>query len=150
MRPRASRGSAMTVALPLLLATLLPAAVSAYDPEPEVPHIIIPAPEPFSLSAYDALHAKALLYRDGFVQLSGRERDLETIGVDEVRTIRVDRIDGMPPGHRNRYDLRLNGEPIDWNHTYVEYDGRMVSLRLLFTYRNQYPPDDLRYLQQAP
>lgn len=113
--------------------------------EPRTPHVIIPAPEPFSLSAYDALHARAMMHRVGFVQLwygSGAPR---TVRVERVEAVRVGREDGLPPGHRVRYDLRLNGAAVDWDHTYIEYGGRMVSLRLLFTYRNQYPPDDLEY-----
>lgn len=109
------------------------------------PHVIVPTPDPFSLSAYDALHARAVMHRVGFVQLwygSGAPR---TVSVEEVETVRVGYEEGLPPGHRVRYDLRLNGQSVDWKHTYIEYGGRMVSLQLLFTYRNQHPPDDLQY-----
>lgn len=47
--------------------------------------------------------------------------------------------------HQNRYDLELNGEPLDWDHLFIAYAGSMVNLRLLFTYRNQKPVPDVRY-----
>jgi hypothetical protein len=121
------------------------ALAQAGNLSPEPPHVIVPTRHPFDLSAYDALHARAMMHRVGFVQLwygSGAPR---TVSVQRVETVRVGYEEGMPPGHRVRYDLKLNGEPVDWSHTYIEYDGGMVSLQLLFTYRNQYPPDELEY-----
>ncbi|MFP4373271.1 MAG: hypothetical protein ACLFPO_02990 [Spirochaetaceae bacterium] len=140
-----SRAAAAAVCL--LLSGLPSPQVSAQRIELDrsPPHVIIPAPEPFSLSAYDALHARAMMYRVGFVQLWYGNGAPETVRVREVEALRIGFEEGLPTGHRARYDLRLNGRPVDWDHTYIEYDGRMVSLRLLFTYRNQYPPDDLEY-----
>jgi hypothetical protein len=51
----------------------------------------------------------------------------------------------MPVGHQYRFNLLVNGESLDWEQTYVEYDGKLTNLRLLFTYRNQHPPPDLIY-----
>lgn len=138
---------ALAVVLLVCAAATLPAQRIELDRSP--PHVIMPTPQPFSLSAYDALHARALLHRVGFVQLWYGTGAPDTVRVREVDTVETGRIDGMPPGHRVRYDLRLNGSPLDWDHTYVEYNGRMVSLQLLFTYRNQYPPDDLQYTGDA-
>jgi len=48
-------------------------------------------------------------------------------------------------GHRRRYDLVLNGAPLDWDHLFIAYGSGLINLRLLFTYRNQYPPANLLY-----
>ncbi|MFP4705025.1 MAG: hypothetical protein ACLFMV_09500 [Spirochaetaceae bacterium] len=109
------------------------------------PPAVIPSPEPFSLSAYDARHAHALLERVGFVQIRRGDGAPRTVRVRSVGAVPIGYEEGMPPGSRIRYDLRLNEEPLEWDRTYVRYGGRMVSLRLLFTYRNQHPPEDLQY-----
>ena len=44
-----------------------------------------------------------------------------------------------------RYDIVVNGGSLDWDNSYIEYGGEMVNFRLLFTYRNQYPPKHLKY-----
>ena len=148
---RAVPAGAYFLPLAVLLFAALQPELSAQQIELDrsPPHIIIPAPEPFSLSAYDALHARAMMHRVGFVQLWYGSGAPDTVRVREVEALRVGFDEGLPPGHRARYDLTLNGGPVDWDHTYIEYDGRMVSLRLLFTYRNQYPPDDLEYTGNA-
>ncbi|MFO8064822.1 MAG: hypothetical protein R6V29_09355 [Spirochaetia bacterium] len=122
-----------------------PAHADGVSTTPSPPQVVIPTPEPFTLSAYDALHARAMMHRVGFVQLWDGENDRETVAVRDVETVKVGENQSLPPAHRARYDLRLNGEMVDWDHTYIQYGGRMVSLQLLFTYRNQHPPDDLRY-----
>ena len=57
---------------------------------------------------------------------------------------------GAYEGHQSRYDIELNGEPLDWDHTYIEFGGEMVNLRLLFTYRNQGPVPDVPYRLTYP
>lgn len=142
---RGAAGTGAPLALLLALFAVAGAPAQRIELDEGVPTVIVPAPQPFSLSAYDALHARAMLYRVGFVQLWYGQGMPRTVAVERVDTVRIGRDDGFPPGHRVRYDLRLNDGALDWDHTYIEYDGRMVSLRLLFTYRNQYPPDDLEY-----
>lgn len=54
-------------------------------------------------------------------------------------------IDENAPGaaHRQRWDITIRGEPLDWRHTFIRYGGRMVNLQALFTYRNQELPPGL-------
>ncbi len=105
---------------------------------------IFDAPDPFSLSGYDALHAIALIRRAGLlVRRTGAGR--ETIAVEEIEAIPAEEIPDYPPAHRRRWDLLLNGEPLEWDVMYIEYGGRLLSLRLLFTYRNMRPVPDIPY-----
>lgn len=105
---------------------------------------IWPAPEPFSLNGYDALQAMAMIRRVGrVVRWNGLER--RTVAVSSVEAVAAGRIDDYPPAHRQRWDLLLNGEPLPWNEIYIEYGGELLSLRLLFTYRNQRPVPDIPY-----
>jgi hypothetical protein len=107
--------------------------------------VIYPAPEPFSLNDHDALHAMAMIRRAGLlVRATGGGR--ETVVVDSVAAVEADPIPDYPPAHRRRWDLVLNGEPLPWDSTYIEYGGRLLNLRLLFTYRNQRPVPDIPYV----
>jgi hypothetical protein len=56
-----------------------------------------------------------------------------------VEAVETERVEKMPELHRRRFDIILNGEPLEWSSHYVEYGGRMVNLQILFTYRNQRP-----------
>lgn len=108
---------------------------------------IFPAPEPFSVNGYDALQAAHLIRRAGLlVRPAGGKREIVAVRtVEIVEASQEKRIEQMPPGHRKRYDLVLNGEPLDWDSLYIEYGGRLVNLRLLFTYRNQRPAPNIPY-----
>jgi len=99
---------------------------------------IYSTPEPLSLMWYDAQHAAALVRRAGLLVHRG-DAGRETRVVRTVEIVEVEPMEEMPPAHRRRWDLVLNGEPLDWAHTYVEWGGRLVNLQLLFTYRNQRP-----------
>lgn len=106
-------------------------------------HTRLPAPEPFSLSARDAGKAIALLRRVGFVSVVDTAISpgypLVTVPIREVwaRFLGVD--EGLPPGHVRRFDLVVNGLPLEWGRTYIVYNGRQLLLQQLFTYRNQHP-----------
>ena len=112
-----------------------------------VPHssLILPAPEPFSVSAQDAQQAIDIIRRVGLLEFWQGGGQASIVAVRSIGAIFI----GYDPqafvGHRSRYDLMLNGHRIDWDHLYIEYGGSMVNLRALFTYRNQYPPDSLIY-----
>ena len=122
----------------------------------------MPAPKPFSLSAGDAVGAIALLQRVGFLSVldtdvqpggTGRGRPprerlgtrvpesypLKTVEVREVWAVFLGLDESFPPGHQRRYDLVVNGSPMDWERTYIRYGGRRVHLQQLYTYRNQHP-----------
>jgi hypothetical protein len=130
-------------ALALLLA--LSAAPSALAQKSLRGEAIVPNPEPFSLNSYNALQAAALIRRVGFLQRWDGRGMPETLAVERVETVHIGVDPEAVPARRNRYDLRVNGQALDWDVTYIEYDGRMVNLRLLFTYRNQHPPEGLEY-----
>ncbi|MFW5784529.1 MAG: hypothetical protein ACOCY8_08435, partial [Spirochaetota bacterium] len=111
---------------------------------------IVPAPHPFTLNSYDVIDAVWLIRRARFLQWwDGTERP-RTIVARTVRSVWVDHDPEAYEGHRNRYDILLNGEPADWNNLYVEFGGDMINLRMLYTYRNQQPVPDLPYRLRWP
>lgn len=146
----------MTLAAVMLLVAELGPAQEIWAPEegpnPSEPWSapIVPAPTPFSLNSYDVIDAVWLIRRAGFLQRWDYETRPETVAVDTVESV----WSGYDPhafeGHRNRYSILLNGEPLDWDHIYVEYAGDMINLRLLYTYRNQKPPPDVPYRLRWP
>lgn len=108
--------------------------------------VILPGPEPFSLNAYDAVQALWMIRRARLLQQRLADGELRTLAVRDVRAV-LTGVDPEAPTEAlsRRYDLLVNGQPLDWDNSYIEYGGRMVNLRLLFTYRNQHPPPGLQY-----
>ncbi|MFP4385089.1 MAG: hypothetical protein ACLFST_05000 [Spirochaetia bacterium] len=106
--------------------------------------IIQPVPEPFSLNFYDARQAAAVISRALFLVRRIQEKRI-TVRVNSVEIYFEEKDVSMPVGHQYRFNLLVNGEALDWEDTYVEYNGKMTNLRLLFTYRNQHPPSGLLY-----
>jgi len=105
---------------------------------------ILPIPKPFTLNYYDALQAEAFIQREMLLVIfTGKKRWTEKVNESQVVFHSVD--PKMPPGHKARFDIVINGTPIDWKNTFMEYNGEMINLKLLFTYRNQRPLDDLLY-----
>lgn len=104
---------------------------------------VIPAPEPFTVDAYSAVQIIAMLKRVGLIEIRQATAKPEIVAVLRVWAVPAGEIATYPPGHRRRYDIVLNGSPIDWDHAFIAYDQGMVNLRALFTYRNQYPPSSL-------
>ena len=107
--------------------------------------VILQSPEPFSLSAYDAIQAMAMIRSNGLLE---HRTDSGRISIVAVHTLWAV-FKGVDPagfaGHQRRYDLILNGAPLDWDHLFIPYGTGLINLRLLFTYRNQYPPAGLLY-----
>ncbi len=138
------------ILLGLTLFTLgAPALASAQATEPwSAP--IVPAPDPFTLNSYDVIDAVWMIRRVRFLQYWDYENRPETVTARTVQSIPVGFDPNAYEGHENRYDILLNGEPIDWDHLYIEYGGEMINLRLLYTYRNQKPPPDLPYRLRWP
>ncbi|MEX2444182.1 MAG: hypothetical protein WD492_11275 [Alkalispirochaeta sp.] len=142
------RGAVMVAVLILVssLSAQTPLPPDAIDP-PAWPRSggIYPAPEPFTLNGYDALQAMAMIRREGLlIERTGSGREI--VVVDSIEAVPADPVEEYPPQHRQRWDLLLNGEPLRWDSTYIEYGGRLLSLRLLFTYRNQRPVPDIPYV----
>lgn len=106
---------------------------------------IYPTPEPFSLMWYDAQHAAALVRRAGLLVHRG-DAGRETRVVRTVEIVEVEPLEEMPPAYRRRWDIVLNGAPLDWANTYVEWGGRLVNLQILFTYRNQRPVPSVPFI----
>ncbi len=138
--------------LPALSPAALPAQTGQTDAERPPIHpaprtsVIFPSPKPFTLDAQAAQTAIDLLRLEGFLLIDdGGAGPPEILSVKEVYAwfVAIDR--AMPPGHRRRYDIHVNGAPVDWRHSYVEWGGEMVNLQILFTYRNQYPPANLLF-----
>ncbi|WP_455382778.1 hypothetical protein [Salinispira pacifica] len=114
------------------------------------PGVIIPGPVPFTLDAYSAVQLIAMVRRTGLLELRrGSERPV-IIAVESIYAVPAGIIESYPAGARRRYDILLNGSPLDWDHTFIVYGEGLVNLRVLFTYRNQYPPSDLTYRIPAP
>jgi hypothetical protein len=105
---------------------------------------IYPAPEPFSVNYYDARLAMAMIRRERLlIRRVGSGREIVPVRTIEIRDVGTD--DRLPETHRHRYDLVLNGAPLPWDELYIEYGGRLLNLRLLFTYRNQRPVPDVPF-----
>jgi hypothetical protein len=146
------RGRAHLIAAVVLLVGPLASAQPLDPPDPSRPWSppLVPASEPFSLGAYDVIDAVWLIRRARFLQYWDYERAPETIVARSVESYWVDFDPNAYEGHQNRYSILLNGEPIDWDHLYVEYAGDMINLRLLYTYRNQKPPPEVPYRLRWP
>jgi hypothetical protein len=107
---------------------------------------IKPAPEPFSLDAYSAVQAVWMLRRTRYLRLIAESDRATTVPVRSVRVTRVQEDPDPAPPDEARYDILLNGTPLDWDNLYIYYNRRMINLRLLFTYRNQRPVPGDRFL----
>ena len=105
----------------------------------------LPAPEPFSLNGYDTIQAVSVLQRAGLVRVVDEDGRPRTVAVRDVHAVLTGVDEHAAPAYRLRYDIVLNGEPLEWDKTYVEYGRRMVNMKLLFTYRNQVPSSSVPY-----
>ncbi len=131
----------MKVFIYLFLFTLL----SVYS-HPEEPNgsgtVLYPDPEPFSVDAESAIYCISILKGS---------RYLEKDDTDQYRVVQVETVwseltgydETYPPGHRRRYDIIVNGSPLNWDNSYMEYGSDLINMHLLFLYRNQHPPSGL-------
>ncbi len=101
--------------------------------------------EPFTLNSYDVIHAVLMIRREPALLRVDDDGVRTIVPVRSVRSIWIDFNPDAYENHQNRYDVELNGVPLDWDHLFIEYGGTMVNLRLLFTYRNQQPVPDVHY-----
>ncbi len=105
------------------------------------------SPEPFSVNEYDVVQALWMLRRARLlIQLepNGERSIVPVRNVEAVTAVYIGTDPDAPgPQHEERYDIILNGEPLDWANTYIRYNNRMVNLQALFTYRNQLPESGL-------
>ena len=105
----------------------------------------VPASKPFTLNSYDVIQAVLMIRREPALLRVGDDGVRTIVPVRSVRSVWVDFNPDAYENHQNRYDVELNGAPLDWDHLFIEYGGAMVNFRLLFTYRNQQPVPDVRY-----
>ncbi len=122
--------------------------MSAQDsPETQVSPdtIIYPGPEPFSLDAGSANFCINLLKNNRYLEMDSESAKYRIVEVETVWSWFLEYDDNYPEGYRKRYDIIVNGTPLNWDNSYIEYGGEMINLRLLFLYRNQYPPQNLDY-----
>ena len=127
----------------LLLVWPVTSSLAAQSWERSAP--ILPAPEPFTLNSYDVIHAVLMIRGEPALLRVDDEGARTIVPVRSIRSIWVDLNPDAYANHQNRYDVELNGEPLDWDHLFIEYAGSMINLRLLFTYRNQQPVPDVQY-----
>lgn len=111
-----------------------------------------PAPDPFSVNSYDAAQAVWMIRRAGLlmVQRPGQRRP-EIRSLSHPRAVESVHIgtdeNAISPVHRERFDIVIDGEPLDWEHTFIQFGGQMVNMMALFSYRNQaLPPGLQRYV----
>ena len=103
---------------------------------------IFPEPEPFSLDAGSAVYCISLLKNNHHMEKNTVTGKYRIIEVDSVWSWFLDYDTSYPEGYRKRYDIIVNGSPLDWNDSYIEYGEEMMNMRMLFLYRNQVPPDN--------
>lgn len=115
-----------------------------YTQNTELNSYIIPGPEPFSLDAGSAIYCIGLLREIEFIEVKTKSGN-EIVKVKSVWSFFLEYDQSYPSGHQKRYDIIVNGDPLDWNNSFIEYGGHMINLRLLFTYKNQHPPNDIEY-----
>lgn len=125
----------------LVLLFFLSSHLMSQDENPS----IFPGPEPFSLDSQSAIYCISLLRENPLLLIENDSGQKEILRVKKVWSYFLNKDDSYPKGHRLRYDIIINETPLDWNRTFIEYGGEMINLRLLFTYRNQYPPEGLKY-----
>ena len=104
-----------------------------------------PSPTPFSLNSYDVIQAVQMIKRVRFLQFWDYESSPVTLVAHDIYSVHVGFDNKAFEEHRHRYTVMINGQPLDWDHTYIEYGTQMVNLRLLFTYRNQQPIPEIPY-----
>ncbi len=121
--------------------TAVTADTSIYDHDLTFDAPELPGPdEPFLLQAYDAVQALWMLRRAGFIQTL-ESSDEPAHSPSSRRTIRVRNARVVQVEHQ-LYTIHVNGVPLDWDRSYIRYNGHMRNLRALFSYRNQEHPFD--------
>ncbi|MDA3811154.1 MAG: hypothetical protein PF518_12600 [Spirochaetaceae bacterium] len=129
------------ILLSLSLFLILGSQLDAQNPD----SVIIPGPVPFSLDATSAIYCINLLKNNRFIEFKNDTGKTEIVKVHTVWSIFLGLDENYPKGHHRRYDIIVNGTPLDWDKSFIEYGGEMINLHLLFLYRNQYPPQGLEY-----
>ena len=136
--------------IPALFAALAAALPASDGQAPPWVGPILPPNEPFTLNSYDFIDAVAMIRRARKLLYWDHSTRPRIVPVRRVESVPVAFDSQAWENHQHRYDILLNGEPIDWDRLYIEYAGDMINLRMLYTYRNQQPPPDLPYRLRWP
>lgn len=134
----------MSLFLYLIMSILL-SAQSGTTPERDLNSAIIPGPIPFSLDSASAIYCIDLLKNNPLIEIKSDSGNSRIVRVETVWSYFLELDEKYPAGHQLRYDIIINGKSLDWDKSFIEYGGDMLNLRLLFLYRNQYPPEGLEY-----
>ncbi|MDC7124116.1 MAG: hypothetical protein PQJ46_01015 [Spirochaetales bacterium] len=105
---------------------------------------IVKTPEPFSIDARSAIYCINLLKNNRYLEKQNNKAKYNIIEVKTVWSWFIKYDESFPEGYRKRYDIIVNGNNMDWDNSYIEYGGKMINLKILFLYRNQYPPESLK------
>ncbi len=138
------RKKILRLSLCLILGSQLEAQNNS-APETGPDSLIIPGPAPFTLDATSAIYCIDLLRENRFIEIKNDNGKTEIVKVHTVWSIFLGLDKNYPAGHNRRYDIIVNGTPLDWDKSFIEYGGDMLNLHLLFLYRNQHPPRGLEY-----
>lgn len=126
----------------IILFLLLSSQLYSQDAEPN--SAIIPNPAPFSLDALSSIYCINLLRSNRFIEVKNISIT-DIIKVETVWSYYLGFDESYPQGHQLRYDIIVNGDPLDWDNSFIEYGGEMLNLKLLFLYKNQHPPQGIEY-----
>jgi len=109
----------------LLALALGAGALEAQVPAPPDPAVLLGhAPWP-GMTAWDAAWCRDLVWQAGFVEIREPGKKARVVWVKDSRGWL------KPNGF---YGLKINGEIVDEAVVWLEYQGRMTNLRVLFTY----------------
>ncbi len=111
----------------------------SFFPQDAPGSVLHPGPEPFSVDAGSAVFCINLLKGNRYLEKNDTG-GFRVIQVESVWSEQRGYDDSSPAGHRTRYEIIVNGSPLDWDRSYIEYGNEILNMRLLFLYRNQHPP----------
>jgi len=106
---------------------------------------IYTSPDPFTLDARASQTLIDVLRTQQFLIFDDGSGERSIVRVNEIWAEYRGIDDSLPVGFRRRYELILNGEPLDWPNYYIEWGLEMVNLQTLFTYNNQLPTPGLKF-----
>ncbi|GAB6088856.1 hypothetical protein [Spirochaeta dissipatitropha] len=112
-------------------------------PDPDFHPPELPGPEEaFAIDDRSAVQAVWMLRRSHLIQVVDDDLRRRTLAIHEARVVKTE---------PKLYTIYIRGssggqafewQELDWNRSYIHYNGRMTNLRILYSYRNQAHPFD--------